>query len=376
MISQEKLIYRDNFLLTRDFLSYLKSKRKNPKTIRRYQSWLGHALLWAMDIPFEKAHTVKTPFVQYVEDLGLAQESQKKIIETFRVMLRYAKLYFEKRFIRLPYYWIEDLTPPKGKRSNICNYVRVDEIRKIMALNIDRTNIALWRDQAMACMLFLSGARAEAATTLPIKCVHLNARYPYIEQDPELGVRTKNDKSAITYLHIIPELLEFVREWDDFARRHYPEDHPWYTPIHQVWGEQTTRRLIPGKNRSQALAKRLRILNGLTGTAYKSPHKYRHGYAVYGLERCKTMAQYHNLSRNLMHSSIAITDQIYVNFDAEERGRILSGIYENPVLQPDHDLMAHINKLGQQDLLDNIILIAQRLANMRDGAGTGDGAHH
>lgn len=364
MKDPEKLICRDNFLLVKDFLNYLKSKRKNPKTLDRYRFWLNHALIWAMDVPFESAQKVKQPFYLYVENLGLAQESQKKIIETFRAMLRYAKLHFEERFIRLPYYWIEDLTPPKGQKSSVSNYVKIEEVRKIMNLDIDRTNMALWRDQAMACMLFLSGARVEAATTLPISCVHLNARYPYIDQNPALGVVTKNNKSAKTYLHIVPELLEFIREWDDFVRKNYPEDQPWYTPIHHVWGEQTTKVLRPGKNRGRAVTKRLKLLNGLAGTPYKSPHKYRHGYAVYGLERCNTMTQYHNLSRNLMHSSIAITDQIYISFEVEERGRILSEIFGNPVLQPDDELEAHINKLGRYDLQRNIELSTKRLANL------------
>lgn len=77
----------------------------------------------------------------------------------------------------------------------------------------------------MVCMLFLSGARASAATTLPIKAVHLNDEHPNIEQKPELGVRTKNGKAATTYLHKFPELLDFAQRWDEFVRANFPEDH-------------------------------------------------------------------------------------------------------------------------------------------------------
>ena len=65
-----------------------------------------------------------------------------------------------------------------------------------------------------------------------------------------------------------------------------------------------------------------------------------------------------------MHSSIAITDQVYISFEVEERGRILSEIFGNPVLQPDDELEAHINKLGRHDLQRNIELSAKRLANL------------
>ena len=89
--------------------------------------------------------------------------------------------------------------------------------------------------------------------------MHLNEKYPYIEQKVEYGVNTKNSKSATTYLHNIPELLDFARGWDEFVRLNFPENHPWYTPIHQQWGEQTTKLLIPGKHRTDALRKRLGI---------------------------------------------------------------------------------------------------------------------
>jgi len=84
--------------------------------------------------------------------------------------------------------------------------------------------------------------------SLPIQAVHLNERYRYIEQKTELGVRTKMSKSASTFLHNVPELLDFAGGWDESARALFPEDHLWYAPIHQQWGEQSTKVLVPGSN--------------------------------------------------------------------------------------------------------------------------------
>jgi site-specific recombinase XerD len=363
MTAKEKLVRRENYLQTESYLDYLQvKKRRNEKTITRYRAWFKHPLVWAMDIPFEAAHTIHMSFNGYVESLGLAQESQKKVIETTRAFFTWVKMRYAQQYLELPDYWIEDLIPPPSSIANIADYVKLEDVLKIINLKIDNANIALKRDQAMSCMLFGSAARADAAVSIPIKAVHLNAEHPYIEQYPSLGVRTKNGKSARTYLHKIPELLAAMREWDEFVRANYPEESPWYVPIHQEWGEQSTKVLIPGINRSHAVRKRLRILHGLANIPYKSPHKYRHGYAVYGLERCKTMLQYHNLSRNMMHDSIAITDKIYVFFEENERGRILSEIYTNPVGQPDRELEAMINSLGRHELQQNIILSSQRLA--------------
>jgi hypothetical protein len=109
----------------------------------------------------------------------------------------------------------------------------------------------------MACMLFLSGARASAAATLPIKAVHLNDDHPCIEQKPELGVRTKNGKAATTYLHKIPGGISVV------------------LPNPADLGEQSTQILVPGNNRHHALGKRLRIISAMNHLLYKSPHTMR-----------------------------------------------------------------------------------------------------
>lgn len=105
---------------------------------------------------------------------------------------------------------------------------------KIATLTIDKSDLALWRDQAMACMLFLSGARASAAVTLPIKAVHLDEENPYIQQFwDEWRVRTKNKQFATTHLHKISNLLDIAHGWDEFVRANFPEDHLWYAPIDQ-----------------------------------------------------------------------------------------------------------------------------------------------
>lgn len=365
MTEKRRLIHRSNFLLVQAYLSYLlHTKNRNPKSVERYRFWLYHLLRWAMETPLEKANRIEIPFLAYARDLGMAQASQKKIVETARAFLRWAKLHHEKRFIGLPSYWLEDMTPPRAEKRGVDNFVQVNELFQITSQKIGKTNLALWRDQAMACLLFLSGARASAAATLPIRAVHLNAQHPCIEQKPELGVRTKNGKAATTYLHMIPDLLDFVREWDEFVRANFPEDYLWYAPIHQEWGEQSTRLLVPGKNRNHALGKRLRIISAMNHLPYKSPHKYRHGYAIYGLERCQTMEQYHALSRNMMHNNISITDQVYVHLEVQERGRILSGIYSNPVMRPDGELATFISKLGKEDVQEALRLIATRLVSL------------
>ena len=53
------------------------------------------------------------------------------------------------------------------------------------------------------------------------------------------------------------------------------------------------------------------------GIPYKSPHKLRHGHAIFGLKHANTMEDMKAVSLNLMHSSITITDSIYTKLNAE-----------------------------------------------------------
>jgi len=359
MNDPDPLVNRDNFLTIREFLDYLLNvKNRNKKSVERYRFWLRHLLLWAMGRSFEMADRIKPSFSQYVNDLDLAPESKKKIVETARSFFKWTKLYHSRQFAQLPAYWIEDLTPSKVPHRDAPDYVTVEEVLKIVRLKIDRDNIALLRDQAMTALLFLSGARAGAATSLPIQAVHLDAQYPNIEQKPALGVHTKNNQSATTFLHTIPELLEAARAWDEYVRVSCPGEYPWYAPVHQRWGEQRLSDITPGNNRMTALNRRLNILDRAVNLPHKSPHKYRHGYAIYGLQHCQTMAQYHALSRNLMHANIAITDERYVHLEETERGRLLCQVSNNQIRQPDDELHALLAKLDKQDLHRAITIAA------------------
>ena len=359
------MINRKNFLWVNKYLEWLlEDRHRNIETVDRYKFWLRHLLLWAMDIPFPEAHKIKLHFSKYIErmDKPLAPESQRKIIETARAFFRWVKMHYSQEFLELPGYWIEDLTPPSSipipatERS-----VKLEEVIQLVTLPIDRSDLALWRDQAAAALLFLSGARAHAAVTLPVCAIHLDTDHPYIGQWPYLGVHTKNNQGANTFLHVVPELLAVVRAWDTFVRQKYPPTSPWYAPISSTWGVQSLSTDEVGYHRRTALNKRLTRLFKLAGLPNKSPHKFRHGHAIYGLERCQTMGEYHALSRNLMHESITTTDQIYTFMEEKERGKLLAGLNHRNLTEPDEELHRYLSSLSRGDLLRAINLAAALL---------------
>ena len=75
---------------------------------------------------------------------------------------------------------------------------------------------------------------------------------------------------------------------------------------------------LPGTNRHITLAKRLGRVQAAIGLPVKSPHRFRHGHAVYGLQHARTMADYKAVSMNLIHNDIRITDAIYAVLSKEE----------------------------------------------------------
>ena len=67
---------------------------------------------------------------------------------------------------------------------------------------------------------------------------------------------------------------------------------------------------------------------------YHSPHKFRHGHAVYALKNSKDISALKAVSQNLMHSNLSITDGVY---------GMLSEV----------DRKAEIGKLGQKIDINN-----------------------
>jgi integrase len=139
-------------------------------------------------------------------------------------------------------------------------------------------------------------------------------------------MKTKNGKRATTYLLPCPEPEVVVEEWDAFLRSRLPEAARWYPPVVSRWGEQSLAAdLQPGKNRPQALDKRLKVLFLAARLEFKSAHKFRHGHPGYDLQNTRTMADHKALSMNLMHQDIKITDQIYAPILSEEVCRRIAG---------------------------------------------------
>jgi integrase len=129
-------------------------------------------------------------------------------------------------------------------------------------------------------------------------------------QIPQLGVRTKNSKAAVTYLLNIPEIFDVVYAWDQRVRSAFSPSALWYATLNNDGMQLTeTTRAIVG--RVSVIGDDLRLICQKAGMQYLSPHKLRHGHIVYARNLAHDMAQLKAISQNVMHSSVLITDQVY-----------------------------------------------------------------
>lgn len=363
------MIDRLNYLRVNQHLKYLEEVRQvAPKSVDRYRFYLRHLLLWTGDNVFKNVEKLRPTFPIYLTSLagkdpkcGLAGETQKKILELTRRFFLWAKSAYPREFGGLPMSWIETLRyahQPQAEVENV--FVSIEEVRQLISVPADSNNLARLRDKAAAALLFLSGMRASALATLPIAALDLEKLS--VRQWPELGVQTKNSKHATTFLLNIPDLLAVVRLWDATVRPVLDPSMPWYDPIDHNWGEQHLSRKEPGKNRLHALEKRLKLLFTLAKLPHKSPHKFRHGHAVFGLLHAQTMADYKAVSMNLMHESIEVTDSIYapiLHSDVQER---IANLAEKLESMPDNELESFLNSLDRESQKHALIYIAERLA--------------
>ena len=291
-------------------------------------------LFWAGATPLSSAFQKEFTFVKYLKDYvspktdrPLSRQSWKKILQLTSRFYNWAKNHHPNEFGIVPQFWIDSMNIPKSVQENDEKpQVKFAEILKIAKLSFPDSDLASIRDQAAACFLFLSGIRASAFVTLPIKAVNLIEMS--VKQWPQLGVLTKNNKSKTTFLFPTDDLLVPIKRWDSFIRKIVPVESPWYTPINNNWGEHSLSLNSTGKNRNQLLNKRLKLLFQKAGLEYKSAHAFRRGNTVFGLKNAKDPADYKAVSENLMHANITVTDGIYAKLSDYDRKTLISNMFQ------------------------------------------------
>lgn len=321
------MIHRQNYLDINAFLRYQDRVLQNsPKTIKRNRAHLRHLLEWCDATPFPRAKTLTTPtFPAYLTALDLSAGTIKHGLAITKSFFRFSRIEWARRYQAITQTWIDTLAPPRHIRNAQPpprEIYTADDMQRIAA--VQPTHLREQRAQAGACMLFISGMRAGALGSLPISAVDMRSSALY--QYPDLGVATKNSKSAITYmLRSLPRLFEIVRVWDQMVRSELPADALWYATVSRDNSKLTiTRRATEGRLKS--IQDDIRLICGLADIPYRSPHKIRHGHVVYALKRAPDMETWKAVSQNIMHASTNTTDSIYGNLLDDDLGSVITNL--------------------------------------------------
>jgi integrase len=366
------VVNRRNYLWVKGHLRYLEEvKQLSRESVKRYWFYLRHLLLWADEVLLSNAPTIRPVFATYLRDVRscgggvpLASETIKKVVNSSKRFFVWAKMEYSSQFRSVTKSWIDALVPPRldDPPPMEHEFITLEETIRLATMEADEDDLALRRDRAGAAMLFLSGMRIGALSTLPIEAVDVHKRE--VRQWRTLGVKTKFRKSATTYLLPIPELLTVVEEWDALVRTQLPPKAMWHPSTDHSWGMQSLSADLPGRNRSRTIAKRLRRLFAKAGLEHKSPHKFRHGHAVYGLLRARDMADYKAVSTNLMHRNLNVTDEFYASLSGDEVRQRIAQMSQRSVsdLSGDSELASFLRDLSDADLSTALVILAERLS--------------
>jgi integrase len=323
------MINKNNWKLIRKYLEYrLRVDQLSDGSYRKEDVYTRYLLTWAAEKPFIKAPTFRPTLPEYLRKVRLDGSKNKLSPGYVKKVLATARRFFtwlvdtQSGYKSIKYSWIMTI---KAKRLTEIpkqrDVITLDEILQIAFAPAD--SLVEERIRAAAVFLYLSGMRIGAFISLPLLAVDIPNRK--IMQYPNLGVRTKNSKYAITYLLPIPELLQVVMDWDNKVRAILEPNGFWFAPFSPDNGEIDITAYEIGLHREDLARKNLKAWMDKVGLKYRSPHKFRHGHIQFGLSHSKDHADYKAVSMNVMHSSIQITDQFYSNIpDNEIQNRINS----------------------------------------------------
>lgn len=321
------MINKTNWKATKKYLDYrLHVDQITQGSMKKEQTHLRYVLEWAQDNSFRDVMKVRPTFPEYMLVARLDGEGGRLSAVYIKKALSTARLFFtwlsdsEMGYRHIKQSWIKTV---KAKRLSdppkTSEYVTFEEICAI-AFAHART-VFERRTRAALVFLYLSGMRIGAFVSLPLRAVDIVNRSVF--QYPSLGVRTKNNKHAKTFLFDIPELLKVVKQWDDEVRSILPSNGFWFAPLSSETGLIDPSVIEVGEHRINLARRSFKQWLEQQGFPYHSPHKFRHGHIHYGLTHSQNISDYKAVSMNAMHSTMEITDQFYsVLRDDEVKNRI------------------------------------------------------
>ncbi len=311
------MINRDNWKLFKKYLRYRKEVHQlEDKSVRMEETCLAHVLVWADETSFKDIPNKRPTFPVYL--LSARSDGKKERLSSSYItkVIQSAKRFLEwvsvdkKGYKTITPRFLDTLRSPRmdeePKKREFVSYQEISDIASASVKNTKQERV-----RASLVLLWLSGIRAGAFVTLPLSAVDLENLE--INVSPSLGVRVKNRKGRTVHILNDPKLLSVVKEWDRKVRAVLPDNGVWFAHLSPVTSEIDPDITIDqvGRHRYNNLYEDMKSWLGEVSLKFYSPHKFRHGNAVYGTKRAKTFDKVKAISQNLGHKSVVTTDSIY-----------------------------------------------------------------
>ena len=354
------MINRTNWKRVCEYLEYRRDVDQISEASQRLEeTWLRHLLEWADDQPFNMVSKIRPAFPEYILTARLENQSKNLspiyvrhvIRSAYRFLLWLSK--HHRGYSSITQAWLDTLKPPRmTNEPKEHEFVTLEEIRAIAIAPVE--TIRDRRIRASAVFWFLSGIRIGAFVTLPLAAMDIENLT--VKQFPKLGVKTKFGKHATTYMLDIPDLLAVVRDWDNEVRSVLPSNGLWFAPVSPETGKIDPTRTTAGKHRNILARKDLEDWLKLVGLPYHSPHKFRHGNAVYSLKNAKDISALKAVSQNLMHKNLSVTDGVYgILSDMDVRKQITMFGKNMTISSNKKDLVVMLRQLLEELELSNFL---------------------
>lgn len=314
------MINRGNWKISKKYLRYREEVHLlAPSSARLEEGWIRHTLEWAGETSFRDVNKIRPTLPSYIVNARLDQSGEPLSLAYISKIIRTSHRFFswlathKKGYKSITPTFLDSLRPPriieKQKKFVAVTYDEIMAIAHAPANNIEERRI-----KAAAVFWFLSGIRIGAFVTLPISAVDLNELS--IKQWPSLGVKTKFNKHATTYMLGIPQLITVIKEWDKEVKEICSPDGLWFAPFSVTTGKIDANPLEVGNNRHSRARKSLKAWMRKVDLPYRKPHSFRHGHAVYSIHQSKDLSDLKAISMNLMHENLQVTDGVYGIFSS------------------------------------------------------------
>ena len=327
-----------NELVKRSFYKYLEhSKQFSVATVSCYEGaiWLWEDFTNKADFgSFNK--TKAEEFKDWLKNKKKMSSQEKVSLSYCYDSLRHLKAFFDwlsKQpnykskinqtaidYLNLTRGEVRIATQPKGRLSPA-----LEEVKAVIE-GIKGTSEIEMRDKALISLMLLTGARISAIASLPMRSFDRSSLI--IDQDPKLGVKTKNSKRIITVFipHSYREAQGYFLKWYDYlqdSKLFQPNDPIFpatkvengkenlgYYSNEEVevifWKSSTSPRKVFEKRFKQA------------GVKYYHPHTFRHLLVKEISKLPLTEEQKKAFSQNLGHADVGTTFGSYGYGDISE----------------------------------------------------------